>query len=105
MVALEYPHITRRADGAACLERLPRVRVAQIATDHIGHGWSAEEILRQYPHLTAGEVHAALGFYFDHQEEIDREIEAEWREADAARKMTSSPLRLRLLTLRKNGAA
>jgi len=60
MAALDYPHITRDADNVARLDRLPRIRIAQIAADHIGNGWSAEEIIRQYPHLTAAEVHAAL---------------------------------------------
>lgn len=77
MPALDYPHITRTAGDVARLDRLPRIRVAQIAADHIGNGWSAEEIIRQYPHLMAAEVHAALGYYYDHREEIDAELAAE----------------------------
>ena len=83
MPALDYPHITRTAGDVARLDRLPRIRVAQIATDHIGNGWSAEEIVRQYPHLTATEVHAALGYYYDHREEIDAELAAELAALDA----------------------
>ncbi len=67
MPALDYPHITHSADNVARLDRLPRIRVAQIAADHVGNGWSAEEIVRQYPYLTAGEVHAALGYFYDHR--------------------------------------
>jgi len=70
-------------------------------TDHIGNGWSAEEIVRQYPHLTAAEVHAALGYYYDHSAEIDAEIAAELRAVDRMAQDPPSALRLRLLALRR----
>jgi uncharacterized protein (DUF433 family) len=40
------------------------VRVAQIVADHLGYGWSAEEIVRQHPHLLPAEVQAALTYFF-----------------------------------------
>jgi hypothetical protein len=42
-------------------------------------GMSVDEILQSLPHLTQSQVHAALTFYFDHQEQVDRELK---READ-----------------------
>ena len=105
MPALDYPHITRSAGGVARLDRLPRIRVAQIAADHIGNGWSAEEIVRQYPHLTAAEVHAALGYYYDHRGEIDAELSAELSALDAADQQAPSALRLRLLAARRAATA
>ena len=54
---LTYPHIEKRSGEAARLERIPRVRVAQIAMDHLAHGWSAEEICRQHSYLTVAEAH------------------------------------------------
>lgn len=95
MPALAYPHITK-VNGVACLERLPRIRVAQVVADHVGNGWSVEEILRQYPHLEPSEVHAALGYYFDHREEIDGELAAELAELDRVAQQPPSSLRLRL---------
>ena len=105
MPTLDYPHITRAANDVARLERLPRIRVAQIAADHIGNGWSAEEIIRQYPHLTAAEVHAALGYYFDHREEVDAELSVEVAALDASDQQAPSPLRLRLLARRRGASA
>ena len=78
---------------------------AQIAADHLGYGWSAEEIVRQYPHLTHAEVHAALAYYFDHCEEIDAELAAELAELDRTAQQAPSALRLRLLGLRRGEAA
>ncbi len=85
MPVLAYPHISKTIGEPAHLERLPRIRVAQIAADYIGRGWSAEEMVLQYPHLTLGEVHAALGYYFDHREEMDRELAEERTDAERSR--------------------
>jgi len=105
MPALDYPHITHGTDNVARLDRLPRIRVAQIAADHIGNGWSAEEIIRQYPHLTAGEVHAALGYYYDHRAEIDAELAGEVAALDTADQQAPSALRLRLVAARRAATA
>lgn len=38
-------------------------------------GLTAEDILREFPQLTPSQVYGALAYYFDHQNEIDTEIE------------------------------
>jgi len=92
-----YPHIEKPAGGPARLERMPRLRVAQVAMDYLAHGWSADEMCRQHDGLTKAEAHAAMTYYFDHQAEIDAEITAEVSAADAALKQSSeSPLRVGL---------
>ncbi|MBE9141280.1 DUF433 domain-containing protein [Nodosilinea sp. LEGE 07088] len=84
MLALSYPHIDKQDDQPARLQRLPRVRVAQIVMDYLAYGWSVEEICRQHLYLKPAEAHAAMGYYFDHQEEIDREITREWEQVQAS---------------------
>jgi uncharacterized protein (DUF433 family) len=84
-----YPHIEKPADEPARLERMPRVRVSQIVADYLAHGWSPEEMCRQHPYLTLAEAHTAMAYYFDHQEEIDRELAAEVAENEKDR--ASSP--------------
>lgn len=49
-----------------------RIRVQDIAVFHNG-GWSADYIAEQLE-LTLGQVHAALSYYFDHQQAIDADI-------------------------------
>jgi uncharacterized protein (DUF433 family) len=97
-VEITYPHIDKTPGLPARLTRLPRIRVSQIAVDYLNHGWSADEIVLHYPHLKPAEVHAALAYYFDHQAEIDREIDEEQRLIGEARKNalpTPAALRLR----------
>ncbi len=83
--AVCYPHIEEPVGEPARLRRVPRVRVAQLAMDYLAYGWRAEELCRQHPYLTPAEAHAALAYYFDHREQIDEEIEAEWKRADRPR--------------------
>jgi hypothetical protein len=82
---LSYPHIEKSDDRPARLQRLPRIRVAQIIMDYLAYGWSVEEMCRQHPYLTNAEAHAAMGYYFDRQEEIDREIREEWVKVQESR--------------------
>ncbi len=94
---LTYPHIEKRGAAPARLQRMPRIRVAQIAMDYVAHGWSPDEMCRQHPYLQPAEAHAAMAYYFDHQDEIDREIQSEWQQAQHDRSQSArSPLFLRL---------
>ena len=93
-----YPHIRKQEGQPARLLKTPRVRVAQIVMDYLAYGWSVDEMCRQHPYLTLAEAHAAMGYYFDHQDEIDAEIKAECKEVEEARAKappTSIELRLR----------
>ncbi|MCP5516434.1 MAG: DUF433 domain-containing protein [Verrucomicrobiales bacterium] len=95
--AVAHPHILRQGGEPACLERLSGVRVADVVLPHLAHGWSADELQRQYPHLTLGEIHACLGYYFDNPTEIDALIASEKKLADRLREgFARSPLARRL---------
>jgi hypothetical protein len=92
-----YPHIEKTETNPARLKRLPRIRVSQLVTDYLNHGWSADEIVIHYPHLKLAEVHSALAYYFDHQAEIDTEINEEQRLIEASRQNAQpTPVELRL---------
>jgi uncharacterized protein (DUF433 family) len=51
-----------------------RVRVQDIYAQAEIHGRTAEEIVEGLPHLTLGQVHAALSYLYDHREDILREM-------------------------------
>lgn len=72
-----YPHIEKQEGQPARLQRFPRIRIAQIVMDYLAYGWSVEEMCRQHSYLRLSEAYAAMGYYFDHQEEIDTEIRGE----------------------------
>src|SRR5918999_1451077 len=56
-----------------------RIRVQDVAIWHEHWSYSPEEIISHYPQLSLADVYAALAYYFDHRDEIQRHIQ----EADA----------------------
>jgi uncharacterized protein (DUF433 family) len=53
-----------------------RIKVSEIVLWHRDSGWSAEKIAEQFD-LSLAEVYAALSYYFDHAQDIDRQIDEE----------------------------
>ena len=51
-----------------------RIKVEQVAIWHERMGMSPEEIVDGWPHLTLADVQAALTYYRDHRDEIDRDL-------------------------------
>lgn len=80
MSTITYPHIEISADGVARISGTT-TKVVEIVQDHLAHYWQAEDICRQYPYLSLAQVHAAMTYYYDHQQEMDRDIEARRRRA------------------------
>ena len=64
-------------------------KVTQIVLDKITYGWSPEEIHFQHRHLSMAQVHAALAYYYEHQDRLDDEIRRDLEESD--RRASSAP--------------
>jgi uncharacterized protein (DUF433 family) len=83
------PHIELRQNRAGQKRAYlagTRVRVQDISSMAEIRGLSADQIVQALPHLSLGQVHAALSYYFDHRDEILKEFnedEAYVREARA----------------------
>jgi uncharacterized protein (DUF433 family) len=73
MSTVAYPHIELDANRVATL-RGTRTKVIEVVLDRLAHHWDADEIQRQHPHLSLAQIHAALGFYYDNQAELDEQI-------------------------------
>lgn len=93
------PHVQIDAAGRAWIDQT-NVKVVEVVLDHLAYGWSPEEMHYQHPDLSLAQIHAALAYYFDHQDEFDRQIEGSLREAERlAAEAKDSPLRRRLRRL------
>lgn len=78
-----------------------RIKVIEIALDKLAHGSSPEELHFQYPHLSMAQIHSALAYYYDHQEELDAEILRRLQEVnELAAQNLGSPLQQKLRGLR-----
>src|ERR1043166_1754783 len=74
MIAAASSHIRVDKSGVAWIDDT-NVKVVEVMLDHLAYGHSPEEIHLQHPHLSLAQVHAAFAYYFDHQAEMDAEIE------------------------------
>ena len=79
-----YPHIALYARGVPCLDGT-RHRVIDLVADHVAHGYSAAQIVEQYPDLTPAQIHAALTYYYDHQEAMDAALVASYMQTEQQR--------------------
>jgi uncharacterized protein (DUF433 family) len=68
-----YEHIALDADGVAWIAAA-NTKVVELLAAARAHGWSAEELAYQHPHLTLAQVHSALAYYWDHQQQLDAEL-------------------------------
>ena len=55
-------------------------------------GASVEQIQEAYPHLSLGQIYAALAYYYDHQEQVDAEIAEATRYAEEMRDQNPNSL-------------
>jgi uncharacterized protein (DUF433 family) len=97
MTVSTTPHILLDDRGVAWIDDT-NVKVIEVVLDRLARGWSPEEIQFQQPHLSPAQVYAALGYYYDHQAELDNELERRWLEIESRIRSSSdtSPLRRQL---------
>ena len=74
MNTVMYPHIEISAEGVATITGT-RTKVIEVVLDRLAHHWDADEIQRQHPTLTLAQIYAALAYYHDNKDEVEREID------------------------------
>jgi uncharacterized protein (DUF433 family) len=75
-----HPYIERtsKSKGKAIISGT-RTRIINIIA-YYKLGYSAEELLREFPHLSLAQIHDVLSFYYENKTEIDAQIEDEQEE-------------------------
>ena len=76
LVEVLHPYVERQSgvQGGRPVIKGTRFPVISIVQNH-RRGLSVDDILREFPHLTPAQVYDALSYYYDHREQVDREIE------------------------------
>ena len=100
LVKTEYEHIVIGKDGTPIIAGTT-MKVVELVAEKIAYGWSPEELHFQHPYLTLGQIHSALAYYWDHEQEIELDIDRRLEQTnDIRRKTRPSPL---LASLRARG--
>ena len=81
-----------------------RIKVIHLVMAKNATGGTVDELLEQYPHLPKASIYAAFAYYYDHKEELDKQIEGDENEGSfllkeifilrAKAKLLTSALRL-----------
>lgn len=73
MEAIQHIEINpNKCGGKPCIAGT-RIRVWDVHVWHNLRGQSPEQIVTDFPQLTLADVYAALAYYLDHREEIQRQ--------------------------------
>ncbi len=72
------------------------MKVVELVAEKIAYGWSPEELSLQHPYLTLGQIYSVLAFYYDHENELNKEIEHRLQVSEQYKHSGKSPLKKRL---------
>ena len=75
-----HPEIQVR-DGIAYIAE-SRLKVRDLVIEQKTQGWTPQQLQESHNHLPLATIQAALAYYNEHREEIDREILEDERETD-----------------------
>jgi uncharacterized protein (DUF433 family) len=78
-----------------------RIRVQDVFVWHELQGRSADEIVVDFPQLQLADVYAALAYYWDHCEEIRKQMDEDSKFVEELMRMERSPLAEKLAKLPK----
>jgi uncharacterized protein (DUF433 family) len=72
-----HPYIISRKGhcGGNPIIKGTKFPVRSVVNYVLRQGFSPEELVKEFPHLTLAHVYDALSYYYDHQDEIERELE------------------------------
>ena len=89
-------HVVLDEQSVPFIEGTP-IKVVELVLDHKAYGWSPAELHFQHPQLTLGQIHSALAYYWDHQDDLDRDLGERLQRIDRLRgEAAPSPLQSRL---------
>lgn len=96
IVETRYEHIILNEEKVPIIAGTT-MKVIELVLDRKAYGWSPEELYFQHSYLTLGQIYSALAYYWDHQEEVDQEIERRFQSVDQVRQTVKiTPLEDRL---------
>lgn len=80
-----------------------KVKVTEVVLDKIAYGSSPEEIHFQHPNLSLAQIHGALTYYYENQDEVNRQIASGLAESGELAARVSDPrFRRRLGDLKRS---
>jgi uncharacterized protein (DUF433 family) len=95
-VIREHIEVTYGAGGPKPRIAGHRIRVQDMVIWSEKLGMSPDEIVHHHPTITLADIHAALAYYWDHRDEMERAIADEHDLVEEFRRGYKSPLEVKL---------
>lgn len=95
-----YEHVVLDEDGTPRLAS-SGMKLLELVLAQQSYGWSPFELHYQFPHLTLGEIHSALAYYWDHRDEFEDRIRTRGESIEEVKTRTPEPPILARLRARK----
>lgn len=98
MIRAKNEHIDSKPNvcgGQPCVAGT-RIRVQDVYVWHELQGESPDEIVSRFPQLTMADIYAALSYYWDHRDEIQRQMREESDFVEQMKRKHPSPLQQKL---------
>lgn len=83
-VKSKYPHIVFNEKGIPMIQGTT-LKVIELVVEKLAYGWSPEELYFQHPYLSLGQIYSTLAYYWDHADELDKEIAEQLKKFDQLR--------------------
>ena len=80
-----YEHIVLDESGVPWIVGA-NTKIVELVSEVQAYGWSPAELHFQHPHLSLGQIHSALAYYWDHKDEIDADVQRRLEEAETLRR-------------------
>jgi uncharacterized protein (DUF433 family) len=82
-----YAHIALDEAGTPIISGTT-TKVIELVLDKSAYGWGAEELHLQHPHLSLGQIYSALAYYWDHQDQLDADIQRRLEQVEQVQRAT-----------------
>jgi uncharacterized protein (DUF433 family) len=90
MEATSYQHVVLDDEDVPRIKGT-KTKIVELAAEHLAHGYSPEEVCLQHPYLSLGQVHSAMSYYWDHEDEINADLERRRKKVEALKASTPTP--------------
>jgi uncharacterized protein (DUF433 family) len=84
MTTVLIEHIALDDQGIARITGT-RMKVIHLVMDKMANNSTPEDMARAFAPLSLAQIHAALSYYYDHQAQLDAQIERTLQDTDAMR--------------------
>src|ERR687885_1649192 len=96
LTATEHRYIKLDARNVPVIEGTS-MKIVELITSVKAYGWTPEELLESYPHLTLSKIYSALAYYWDHKQDLDADMQRRFEYAEKLRlEAGESPLAKKL---------